>query len=90
MNTNEMVKRIDELVGMGERIKAGNADDGSDGIKGFCHGIKVLIEEIHGFGNRLSARFGAIEGDNLEEVEEGISVLRDLRKLVLYAGEYGC
>jgi hypothetical protein len=90
MNTNEMVKRIDELIRMGEKVKAGDANDRFDGMKGFCHGVKVLIEEIHGFGNQLSARFGAIEGYNLEEVEEGISVLKDLRKLILYAGEYGC
>ncbi len=90
MNTNETVARIDRLIEMGERIGAGNADEGADGMKVFCHGIKELIEDIHGFGNQLSAVFGAMDSYDPKAVEEGIAVLKDLRRLVLYAGEYGC
>jgi len=90
MNTSETVARIDRLIGMGERIGSGNADDGANGMKVFCHGIKELIEEIHGFGNQLSARFSAIDGYDPKAVEDGIAVLKDLRRVVLYAGEYGC
>ncbi len=90
MNTNEVVKRIDEFIGMGESIVAGNAHDGSEGMEGFCHGIKALIEEIHGFGNQLSARFDAIDVYDQRMVAEGLAALQDLRRMVLYAGEYGC
>jgi hypothetical protein len=90
MNTNEVVKRIDELIGMGEMIIAGNATDGSDRMKGFCNGIKALSEEIHGFGNQLSSGFGAIDVYDPRTVAKGMAILKDLRRLVLYAGEYGC
>ncbi len=87
MNTSETVARINRLIGMGEGLIV---DNGTDGMKVFCHGISALVEEIHGFGNQLSARFCAIAGYDLKTVEEGMAVLRDLRRLVLYAGEYGC
>lgn len=90
MNTNDVVKRIDEFIGIGECIVAGNAHDGSAGLEGFCHGIKALIEEIHGFGNQLSARFDAIDADDRRMAAEGLAVLQDLRRMVLYAGEFGC
>ncbi len=90
MNTNETVARIDRLIGIGEKITAVNADNGADGMKAFCHGIKELIEEIHGFGNRLSAGFGAIDNYDPKAIEEGIAILKDLRRVVLYAGEFGC
>lgn len=90
MNTNEVVKRIDEFIGMGESIIVGKAHDGSEGMEGFCHGIKALIEEIHGFGNQLSTKFDAIDVYDPQMVAEGIAVLQDLRRMVLYAGEYGC
>ncbi len=54
------------------------------------HRIIELIEEIHGFGNQLSAKFSAINGYDKKTLKEGIAVLKDLRRLVLYAGEYGC
>ena len=90
MNTNEVVKRIDEFIRMGESIIAGNAHDESEGIEGFCHGMKALIEEIHGFGNQLSASFDAIDVYDPGMVAEGVAILQDLRRMVLYAGEYGC
>jgi hypothetical protein len=90
MNTNETVRRIDELIGMGQRIESGKATCDSGRMKEFCHGIGALVEEIHGFGNQLSARFGASEGYDQELVKEGITALGELRNLVLYAGEYGC
>lgn len=89
MNTSEMIRRIDELIGMGEKIKARNAHDGSDGMKGFRDGIKTLIEEVHGSGNQLSAGFGVIDGYDPRMVAEGIAVLEDLRRVVLYSGEFG-
>jgi len=90
MNTNDTVARIDRLIGMGERMIVVNADNDTDGMKAFCHGIKGVVEEIHGFGNQLSARFGTIDGYDPGVVDEGIAILKDLRRLVLYAGEYGC
>jgi len=89
MKTSEMINRIDELIGMGEKIKPGNAHDGSDGMKGFRHGIKTLIEEVHGTGNQLSAGFGANDVYEPRMVAEGIAVLEDLRREVLYSGEFG-
>ena len=89
MNTNDMISRIDALIGMGKKITVGNAHDGSDGMKGFRHGINTLIEEVHGAGNQLSAGFGAIDGYDPRMVAEGIAVLEDLRRLVIYSGEFG-
>jgi hypothetical protein len=88
MNTSEMISRIDALIEMGVIITAGNAHDGSDGMKGFRQGIITLIEEVHGSGNQLSAGFGAIDGYDPRMVAEGIAVLEDLRRVVLYTGEF--
>ncbi|MRR33525.1 hypothetical protein EG829_02350 [bacterium] len=88
MNTSEMVSRIDALIGMGEKIKAENASDGSDGMKGFRQGIKTLIEDVHGSGNQLSAGFCASDVYDPRMVAEGIAVLEDLRRVVLYTGEF--
>ena len=88
MNTSEMISRIDKLIGMGEKIAEGNALDGSDGMMGFRNGIKKLIEEVHGSDNQLSAEFGAIDGYDLRMVAEGIAVHEDLRRVVLYTGEF--
>ncbi|MGA7826451.1 MAG: hypothetical protein WCA04_02240 [Geobacteraceae bacterium] len=41
MNTNDVVRRIDVFIGMGESFIAGNAHDESEGMEGFCHGIKT-------------------------------------------------
>jgi len=84
-----MISRIDKLIGIGEKIEAGNAHDGSDGMKGFRHGIKTLIEEVRGAGNGLSAGFGIIDVYEPRMVTEGIAVLKDLHRLVLFSGEFG-
>jgi len=88
MNTSEMISRIDALIGMGEKITAGNARNGSDGMEGFRHGIQTLIEEVHGSGNQLPAGFGANDGYDPRLVAEGIALLEDLRRVVLYTGEF--
>lgn len=78
------------MIGMGQIIESDDAACDLGRMKEFCQGIGALVEEIHGFGNQLSARFGASEGYDQELVEEGITVLGELRRVVLYAGEYGC
>lgn len=90
MNTDETVARIDRLIGIGERMTVVNAESSGELMKAFCHGISAIVEEIQGFGNRLSAGFSAIDVYDPKAVEEGLAVLRDMRRLVLYAGEYGC
>jgi len=87
MDTSDMISRIDKLIGIVEKIEARNAHDGSDGMKGFRHGIKTLIEEVRGAGNGLSAGFGIIDVPRM--VAEGIAVIEDQRRLVLYSGEFG-
>ncbi len=94
MNTNELVRRIDESIGTGMGILAGRSIEGadrredSDGIKKFCLEVKVLIEEIYGGGNHLSRQFGKSDGYDPEMVIEGLAVLKDLRRVTFYSGEF--
>ena len=78
------------MIGIGEQMTAANAGKGADGMRAFSHGVSALIEDIHGFANQLSARFGIMDGYDPKAVEEGMAVLKELRRLVLYAGEFGC
>ncbi len=94
MNTNELVRRIDESIETGMGILAGRSSEGadrrkdSDGIKTFCLEVKVLIEEINGSGNHLSRQFGESDGYGSEMVKEGLAVLKDLRRVIIYSGEF--
>jgi hypothetical protein len=94
MSTNELVGRIDESIEMGKRIleahdskKTCNTET-HDGMKEFCLGIMVLIEDVYGDGNHLSHKFAVIDGFDPEKVEEGLAVLTDLRRLIIYTGEF--
>jgi hypothetical protein len=95
MNSTELVQRIDDSVEMGRKIMADQTVDdiggkeASDGVKRFCNGIKVLIEEVYGMGNQLSGKFEALARFDSDMVEEGMAVLTDLRKLVEYSGDFG-
>lgn len=94
MNTNELVRRIDDSMEMGKKIMADQTGEvfggkeASDGVRRFYNGIKILIEEIYGMGNQLSGKFEAVEAYDAEGVKEGMSVLADLRKMVVYSGEF--
>ncbi|HET6419317.1 MAG TPA: hypothetical protein VFG19_04120 [Geobacteraceae bacterium] len=94
MNTNELVCRIDESIETGMGILAGRSSEGadrkedSDGIKTFCLEVKGLIEEIYGGGNHLSCQFGESDGYDPEMVKKGLAVLKDLRRVTIYSGEF--
>jgi hypothetical protein len=94
MSTNELVGRIDESIEMGKRIleayynKKNDSTEAHDGMKEFCKGIKGLIEDVYGDGNHLFHKFAVIDGFDPEKVEEGLAVLTDLRRLIIYTGEF--
>ena len=94
MSMNELVRRIDESIETAKKILAAQVSEGADrteapdGMKMFYHGIKVLIEDVYGGSNHLSCTFEVMDGCNPEEVEEGLKVLKDLRILVAYSGEF--
>lgn len=94
MNTNELIQRIDESIEAGIGILAGQASGGadrrevSDGIRLFCRGVKGLIEAIYGDGHHLSRKFEELDGYDPEMVKEGLAVLKDLRRLTVYSGEF--
>jgi len=95
MNSNVLVRRIDDSKAMGKEIMADKRADDSGGqeaserVRSFCHGIRVLLEEVYGEGTQLSGRFESDEGDDPEMVEEGMAVLEELRKMAVYSGEFG-
>jgi hypothetical protein len=95
MNAHELVRRIDYSMQMGKEIMADKRVDDSGGqeaserVRSFCHGIKVLLEEVYGEGTQLSGRFETDEGDDSEMVEEGMAILEELRKMAIYSGEFG-
>jgi soluble cytochrome b562 len=94
MSTNELLGRIDESIEMGKRILEAHDNKKTDsteahvGMKDFCQGIKVLIEDLYGDGNHLSHKFAVIDGFDPEKVAEGLAVLTDLRRLIIYTGEF--
>jgi hypothetical protein len=94
MNSNELLGRIDESIEMGKRIlephdnKKNDSTEALDGMKDFCQGMKVLIEDLYGAGNHLSHKFAAIDGFDPETVAEGLAVLADLRRVIIYTGEF--
>ena len=96
MNASVLVMRIDDSMEMGKEIMADKrADDyggqeASERVRSFCHGIKVLLEEVYGEGTQLSGRFETGDGDDSDMVEEGMAVLEELRKMAEYSGEFGC
>lgn len=95
MSVNELVRRIDESIETAKRILAVQLSEGADrteapdGMKMFYQRIKVLIEDVYGGSNLLSGEFEVMDGYNPEEVEEGLKVLKDLRGLIAYSGEFG-
>jgi hypothetical protein len=95
MGTNELVRRIDESIETAKKILAAQLSKGADrteapdGMKMFCQGIKGLIEDVYGDSNHLSGKFEVMDGYNPAKVEEGLKVLKDLRSLIAYSGEFG-
>jgi hypothetical protein len=95
MNATVLVRRIDDSMEMGKEIMADKRADDSGGqeaserVRSFCHGIRVLLEEVYGEGTQLSGRFETDEGDDTDVVEEGMAVLEELRKMAIYSGEFG-
>lgn len=93
MHTNELLRQIDDSMELGRIILTGRTADDSDGkglgdIERFCREIRMLTEEVYGKGNRLTGRFEASSGCEPELLEEGMKVLRDLRTMVEYSGEF--
>jgi len=94
MSTNELLGRLDESIKIGKRIleahdnKKNDGTEALDGMKEFCKGIKGLIEDVYGDGNHLSHKFAAIDRFDPEKVAEGLAVLTDLRRLIIYTGEF--
>jgi hypothetical protein len=95
MNSTVLVRRIDDSMEMGKEIVADKRADDSGGqeaserVRSFCHGIKVLLEEVYGEDTQLSGRFERDEGVDPEMVEEGMAILEELRKMAVYSGEFG-
>ena len=95
MNAHELVRRIDDSMETGKKLMAGQTGKDSDGkeapdgVKRFYNDIKVLTEEVYGMENHVSGKFEALTRFDPEMVDEGMSVLTDLRKLVEYSGEFG-
>jgi hypothetical protein len=96
MSVSELVRRIDESIETAKKMLAAQLSEGADrteapdGMKMFYQGIKVLIEDVYGGSNHLSGTFEVMDGYNPEELEEGLKVLKDLRRLIAYSGEFGC
>ena len=91
MTTNELVRRIDETTGMGMGITADLADEGIEAesrIESFCREVRGLIEDIYGSGNQLSGRFEGSSGYDRKLLEQGLAVLKDLRRVAVYSGEF--
>lgn len=96
MNTSDLVRRVDELIEMGNTVVTTRAGEGldetvdSDAIKKFYNAIELLIEIIHGYSRPLSKKF-VTEADkyNPSDAEQGIAILKSLRTEILYAGEFG-
>lgn len=71
MNTNELVRRIDESIEMGKRVMAKQVGESSgrveisDGVEKLFNKIKILFEKVYGHCNQLSGKFESIEGYNL-------------------------
>lgn len=95
MSVNELVRRIDKSIETAKRILAVHVSEGTDrtgtpdGMKIFYQGITVLIEEVYGGSNHLSGKLEVMDGYNPDEVEEGLKILKDLRRLIAYSGEFG-
>ena len=96
MNTSDLVRRVDELIEMGNMVLATRTGVGLDetvdsaAINKFYDAIGLLTEKIHGYSHPLSRKFET-EADryNPGDAEQGIAVLKSLRIEILYAGEFG-
>lgn len=94
MHTNELLRQIDDSLEMGSKILACPSIDGvgdeeaSRILEKFCWGIRTLTEEVYGSGRSLLEKFEERSECTAELVEEGMSLLRDLRILVEYSGEF--
>lgn len=94
MHTNELLRQIDDSMELGRMILEGRTADAADKmeelseIERFCREIRMLTEEVYGRGSRLPGSFEASSGCEPELLEEGMKVLRDLRIMVEYSGEF--
>ncbi|NVN92964.1 MAG: hypothetical protein HXX11_20545 [Desulfuromonadales bacterium] len=96
MNTSEFVRRIDELIEVGNRILATHRGDGIDGsvttdaIREFRQKSASFIAKIHGCNPTISVDCEPpAEAATLKGAEQEMAALRAIREEIRYAGEFG-
>ena len=96
MNTTDLVRRVDELIEMGNRVLAAGTGEGTDGTADsgatgkFHDAIKTFVEDIHGCSHLLDGEFETeCDRSSRRDVEKGMTVLKAVRAEILYAGEFG-
>ena len=93
MNASDLIRRVDELIGMGNGILAAHKGDGSvasDVIMGFRQKSATFIAEVRGCSPAFPAESESLlEAAALKDAELEMAALRTVREEVRYAGEFG-
>ncbi len=95
MNTSEWIRHVDELIAIGNRLHAANKGRGSDlkedsgAVRNFFGEVGGLVEKILGETHPNAKKFSANEPCNAQDLEQGIAILQEIRKIILYSGELG-